>query len=67
MSRILDKQNKLPEIINQFNVPIENIAYVGVIAALIKIDLDIIKTLLEETFASKKHLAASNLDTQNIR
>ena len=26
---ILDKQNKLPEIINQFNIPIENIAYVG--------------------------------------
>ena len=40
----------------------KNIAYVGVIAALIKIDLDIIKTLLEETFASKKHLAASNLE-----
>ncbi len=40
----------------------KNIAYVGALAALIELDLDIITKLLEETFASKKHLATSNLD-----
>ena len=40
----------------------KNIAYVGALVALLKIDLDIIKELLNETFASKKHLAASNLE-----
>jgi 2-oxoglutarate ferredoxin oxidoreductase subunit alpha len=40
----------------------KNIAYVGALAALLEIDLDVIKTLLEETFASKKHLVASNLE-----
>ncbi|NOX70745.1 MAG: 2-oxoacid:acceptor oxidoreductase subunit alpha [Gammaproteobacteria bacterium] len=40
----------------------KNIAYVGAIAALLDIDLDVIKTLLEQTFASKKHLVASNLE-----
>ena len=40
----------------------KNIAYVGALAALLKIDLDIIKTLLNETFAKKKHLAKSNLE-----
>jgi len=40
----------------------KNIAYVGALAALIDIDLDIISGLLEETFASKKHLVASNLE-----
>ena len=40
----------------------KNIAYVGVIAALLEIDLDVIKTLLNETFAAKKHLADSNLE-----
>ena len=39
----------------------KNIAYVGVVAALLEIDLDVIKTLLDETFASKPHLAAANL------
>ena len=41
----------------------KNIAYVGALAALIKIDLKIIKSLLNETFAAKKHLAASNLES----
>lgn len=41
----------------------KNIAYVGVLAALLDIDLEIIKGLLEETFAKKKHLAASNLES----
>ena len=40
----------------------KNIAYVGAIAALLDIDLDIIKQLLEETFASKKHLVESNIE-----
>ena len=40
----------------------KNIAYVGVIAALLEIDLDVIKTLLSETFASKKRMIDSNLD-----
>ena len=40
----------------------KNIAYVGVVAALLDIDLEVIKSLLTETFASKKHLVASNLE-----
>ncbi|MED5462738.1 MAG: 2-oxoacid:acceptor oxidoreductase family protein, partial [Pseudomonadota bacterium] len=40
----------------------KNIAYVGVVAALLDIDLDVIKTLLSETFASKTHLVDSNLE-----
>ena len=37
----------------------KNIAYVGVIAALLDVDLDVIKSLLEETFADKAHLILS--------
>ncbi|MEX1265746.1 MAG: 2-oxoacid:acceptor oxidoreductase subunit alpha [Woeseia sp.] len=40
----------------------KNIAYVGVLAALLDIELDVITELLEETFASKKKLIASNLE-----
>ena len=40
----------------------KNIAYVGTLAALLDIELDVITNLLEETFASKKHLVASNLE-----
>jgi 2-oxoglutarate ferredoxin oxidoreductase subunit alpha len=40
----------------------KNIAYVGAIAALLDLDLDIISQLLEETFASKKHLVKSNVE-----
>ena len=40
----------------------KNIAYVGVVAALLDIDLEVIRTLLGETFASKPHLAESNLE-----
>ncbi len=40
----------------------KNIAYVGVVAALLDIDLDIITGLLEETFAKKKHLVKQNQD-----
>ena len=44
----------------------KNIAYVGALAALIDIDLDIITNLLEETFASKKHMVASNLEAISL-
>ena len=40
----------------------KNIAYVGVVAALLQIDLEVIKALLGETFASKNHLIESNLE-----
>jgi 2-oxoglutarate ferredoxin oxidoreductase subunit alpha len=39
----------------------KNIAYVGVLAALLDIDLDIITALLRETFADKEHLIESNM------
>ncbi|MDH5323417.1 MAG: 2-oxoacid:acceptor oxidoreductase subunit alpha [Gammaproteobacteria bacterium] len=39
----------------------KNIAYVGVVAALLDIDLAVITKLLEETFAAKKHLVDSNM------
>ncbi|NNC76946.1 MAG: 2-oxoacid:acceptor oxidoreductase subunit alpha [Woeseiaceae bacterium] len=39
----------------------KNIAYVGVVAALLDIDLDIITELLQETFAAKAHLIDSNM------
>jgi 2-oxoglutarate ferredoxin oxidoreductase subunit alpha len=40
----------------------KNIAYVGVVAALLDIDLEAIKTLLGETYASKPHLIDANLE-----
>ena len=39
----------------------KNIAYVGVLAALLDLDLEIITGLLAETFAAKKHLVDSNM------
>ena len=39
----------------------KNIAYVGAVAALLDMDLDIITALLEQTFADKKHLLESNM------
>ncbi len=39
----------------------KNIAYVGALCALLNIDLEIVRQLLEETFAAKPKLAASNL------
>ena len=44
----------------------KNIAYVGAIAALLDMDLEIIKGLLEETFASKQHLISSNMEAINL-
>ena len=40
----------------------KNIAYVGALAALLEIDLDVITELLEQTFAAKKHMVKSNLE-----
>jgi 2-oxoglutarate/2-oxoacid ferredoxin oxidoreductase subunit alpha len=40
----------------------KNIGYVGAVAALLDIDLDIITELLSETFASKPQLIDSNID-----
>jgi 2-oxoglutarate ferredoxin oxidoreductase subunit alpha len=42
-------------------VLMKNIAYVGALAALLEIDVDVITQLLEETFADKKHLIESNV------
>jgi 2-oxoglutarate ferredoxin oxidoreductase subunit alpha len=39
----------------------KNISYVGAVAALLGIDLDVITKLLEKTFAAKAHLIESNL------
>ena len=39
----------------------KNIAYVGAVAALLDIDINVITKLLEETFAAKAHLIASNM------
>ncbi|MBT8136211.1 MAG: 2-oxoacid:acceptor oxidoreductase subunit alpha [Gammaproteobacteria bacterium] len=39
----------------------KNVCYVGALAALLDLDLDVIRQLLEETFASKKALVAGNL------
>jgi 2-oxoglutarate ferredoxin oxidoreductase subunit alpha len=44
----------------------KNIAYVGAIAALLDVDLDIIKGLLEETFADKSHLIESNMEAIHL-
>ena len=40
----------------------KNIAYVGAVAALLEIELDIITGLLEETFADKKQMIDSNME-----
>ena len=44
----------------------KNIAYVGALAALLAIDLDVIKALLEETFADKSHLIDSNMQAIHL-
>ena len=44
----------------------KNIAYVGALAALMDIDLEVIKGLLEETFAAKQHLIASNMEAIHL-
>ena len=44
----------------------KNIAYVGAVAALLDIDLDVITKLLEETFAAKADLIDSNMQAIRI-
>ena len=44
----------------------KNIAYVGVLAALLNIDTEILRALIEETFASKPKLVESNLKAINL-
>ncbi len=39
----------------------KNVAYVGVLAALLDVDLAVVRTLLEETFAAKPKLVEGNL------
>ena len=45
----------------RIRILMKNVAYVGVLAALMDIELGTIKTLLEETFASKPKLVEGNL------
>jgi 2-oxoglutarate ferredoxin oxidoreductase subunit alpha len=40
----------------------KNVTYVGVLAALLDIDMKVIRTLLTETFAAKPQLVSSNLE-----
>jgi 2-oxoglutarate ferredoxin oxidoreductase subunit alpha len=44
----------------------KNIAYVGVLAALLDIDTNILRALIEETFAKKPKLVESNLKAINL-
>jgi len=44
----------------------KNIAYVGVLAALLNIDTQVLHTLIEETFASKPKLIESNMKAINL-
>jgi 2-oxoglutarate ferredoxin oxidoreductase subunit alpha len=45
----------------RLRILMKNVAYVGVLAALMDIDLEIIRTLLQETFADKPKVVDSNL------
>jgi len=44
----------------------KNVAYVGVLAALLDIDMDALRSLLEETFAAKPKLVDSNLEAIDL-
>jgi len=73
-SRLLDRQDitvlgiPLSKMCNEHfegaraRILMKNIAYVGALAALLDIDLEVITGLLEATFAKKKHLVKSNLE-----
>ena len=45
----------------RIRILMKNVAYVGALAALLDLDLKIVRTLLEETFAAKPKLVESNL------
>jgi len=51
---------------SRVRILMKNIAYVGVLAALLDIDTGILRTLIEETFASKPKLIESNLKAINL-
>ena len=40
----------------------KNMAYVGAIAALINLDMDVVKTMVEDMFSGKKKLIPANMD-----
>ena len=44
----------------------KNISYVGVLAALLDIDVDVLRRLLEETFAAKRKLVDTNLEAIDL-
>jgi 2-oxoglutarate ferredoxin oxidoreductase subunit alpha len=50
----------------RIRILMKNIAYVGVLSAVLGIDRDILKSLLEETFATKPELVSGNLKAINI-
>jgi len=50
----------------RIRILMKNIAYVGVLSALLGIDRGILKALLEETFANKPRLVDSNLKAINL-
>ncbi len=50
----------------RIRILMKNIAYVGAVCALLNIDLAIVNTLLEETFASKPKLIPGNLEAIHL-
>ncbi|MCF6262701.1 MAG: 2-oxoacid:acceptor oxidoreductase subunit alpha [Xanthomonadales bacterium] len=50
----------------RIRILMKNIAYVGAVCAFLNIDMDIVKTLLEEIFASKPKLVGGNLEAINL-
>jgi len=50
----------------RIRILMKNIAYVGAVCAFLNIDLGIVKTLLEEIFASKPKLVGGNLEAINL-
>ncbi len=50
----------------RIRILMKNIAYVGVLSALMGIDTDVLRQLLEETFASKPKLIEGNLKAINL-
>ncbi|MGA0264326.1 MAG: 2-oxoacid:acceptor oxidoreductase subunit alpha [Lysobacterales bacterium] len=46
----------------RIRILMKNVAYVGALAALMDLDTEVLKTLLQETFASKPQLVEGNLE-----
>ncbi|MFQ5937810.1 MAG: 2-oxoacid:acceptor oxidoreductase family protein, partial [Acidiferrobacterales bacterium] len=47
-------------------VLMKNVAYVGALAALLEIDLDVIHSQLKKSYASKEHLLESNMQATKL-